>query len=701
MKKIIAILGIAASMMAVSCMKEEIKVSGPEGAEGHKIQFVGATGADTKLSIGDKEGSAYNLLWNTGDVIGIFTTDVILTEATEDAPAAYSGKIPGELAELFEEDNGKTSGMFQTYNTVKLDEAADLIVTYPGSSLVYSDKVVSGTVPAMQEQRRQNSSNDLGKYAVSYAKSSLEAGQTEGVKFNLEQQTAFVKLVLSTSSYSDLKLIGARLACKGEALSGQMKINTESGGVTYAGTADYVGVKYRTPVDFTGTHELYFTALPCDLTGKDCYVIVEMGNDSKTVTMPIKVNGGELRKSGLSVISVSGISETSNEFKWFEPEETRYVAAYGQGWSYGPANTFVAYCAEDKDFGEAVTFDVKARGNFMKCAEPSYICVHNACEANISNKNVLEINGVVCHDGTQYVKIPIDKDTYTISVRAKAAGSYTAYSSKVKVFDENDNCIWAFNIWENNEPLVEQTYKNGVMLDRNIGSSSHKGQGYTSGTSYYQWGRPFQTGWSASGGLFDKRLSDVSDLSVSAANPHLFYFTKGLEPSQGGDWYIGAHTGARSEHLDDLWGNPNTTGEEVVQTDGTKSIYDPCPKGWMVASPKILAEISAAAEPKLTNYADNGKDSSDQNFLVYTLPDGSKAEIPFAGCKWGSDGGNPDNNERDICSLWSNSTITSYEQSGTNAYLMYYRYKEHKFGNQNANRAHGHAVRCMKDIENR
>ena len=82
-------------------------------------------------------------------------------------------------------------------------------------------------------------------------------------------------------------------------------------------------------------------------------------------------------------------------------------------------------------------------------------------------------------------------------------------------------CIWAFNVWGNKEQLTEQTYVNGVMLDRNIGSDD-KGYGYQGG-SYYQWGRPFQTGWSASGGLFAGEVSVVTDLAVSAEHPDVFY----------------------------------------------------------------------------------------------------------------------------------------------------------------------------------
>ena len=95
--------------------------------------------------------------------------------------------------------------------------------------------------------------------------------------------------------------------------------------------------------------ELYFTAVPCDLTGKDTYLIVTMEDDSKTVTIPAKINGGELRESCLSVITLSNISTSTNEYKWYDPVEVRDLV---DGWAYGPQNT---YFMEARPSGEGET----------------------------------------------------------------------------------------------------------------------------------------------------------------------------------------------------------------------------------------------------------------------------------------------------------------------------------------------------------
>ncbi len=686
-----------AAFLAVSCSVEESNIGQP-AKDGVRMTLSGTTTEteNTKVSIGEKDGAVYPLLWGAGDIISINTVD-----------ANTSGAFINEQAELFSDSAGETSGLFQTYNELNPATDMDVVVTYPGNSVLYAEGTITGAVPEKQTQLAPSSSIHVGNYSFSYDEITLAAGQIEDVNFALEQKTAYVKLILSTSEYSDLNVVSAKLYAPGKQLSGNISCNLATGEMTYSDTKDYVGVTISNPSAFSEVQEFYFTALPCDLTGAETYVIVTMQDPAGTMTVeiPAKVTGGVLRESCLSVITVSNISYDTNEFDWYEPVETRYVAAFGDGWSYGPANCFVAYYD-----GDAVTFDVKARGNFIRCRKPVSLRVRNACEHNVNNRTNLIINGTNGWDGTQYVTIPLN-DNYNVSVKADAAGSYTGYSSKICLYDEDGVCIWAFNVWGNKEQLQEQTYANGVMLDRNIGSED-RGYGYQGG-SYYQWGRPFQTGWSSSGGLFVGASTTVTDLGISAEHPDIFYHMANVDPSQGGDWYLGAHTGARNEHLDDLWGNQNLTGEEIVQTTGTKSIYDPCPKGYMVPSPKLLSEMFRTATLKYDSedienrgngyyYPGTEDRFTEPNFMLYELPDGSQAVWPFSGCKWGSNGGNCDDNTHDICACWSNSTITSYEQDGANAYVFVYRFKSEPWTTvQNGNRAHGYPVRCMKDVENR
>lgn len=700
--------------MAVSCVKEDGFVAPKQDAEGVRIEFVGESTDDaTKVSIGEKDGNKYPLLWQEGDVISVWsknvtTADLPKVDADGNTVPGNANKILGEQAELYPESAGYQKGTFMTVNTINVKASTDVVITYPGTAK-FADNKVSATIPTVQTQRGSNSSMHVGNYALAYATSTLSTASKDAVSFNLSQKTAFVKLVLSTSEYSSMNLSGAKLYSPGAKLAGKAVYDINAGTMTLSSTSDNVGAKLRSAVSFSGTQTLYFTAAPCDLTGKECYVVITMTDDTKTVTIPAKINGGKLEAGKLSVITVSNISSSTNECSWYEPVETRYIAAYGEAWSYGPQNCYVAYFGQDGAFGEAVTFDVKARGNFTKCKKPAKVVVLNACEQNISNKNNLEINGTVCHDGTNYVSYNLD-NTYTISVKAKMAGTYNGYSSKVLVLDSNNNTLWSINVWGNQEQLKDiKLANNSVILDRNIGSTIYMktdgsvltSEHYVMG-SYYQWGRPFQSGWSSSGGLFDKKDAgaQVVDFAVSAANP-LYFFYK-ADGNQ--NWYTAEDAGS----LNDLWGNDNQSGLDSTPDQGTKSVFDPCPKGYMVASPSVLDELMSKSvmfhnDVKLDGSGKATRPSnattSGFNWLVYT--NGStKAYIPFAGCKWGNSAGNCDNNKVDVAALWSNSNAAGNQRS----YLLNYRFKNAAFGNNgknDSNRAVGYPVRCMKDTENR
>lgn len=708
MKKILLASGVIASLMAVSCVKEDGFQAPQQVEEGTRIKFEGESYDDvTKVSIGEKENGKYPLLWQEGDVISVWsknvtTADLPTVDADGNTVPGNANKILGEQAELYAESAGYSRGTFMTVNPINVKAATDVVITYPGTAK-YADGKVSATIPVVQTQRGSNSSFHVGNYALAFAQASLSTAKEDAVSFNLSQKTAFVKLVLSTSEYSSMKLSAAKLYSPGAKLAGNAVYDVNANSMTLSATSDNVGAKFRSPVSFSGTQNVYFTAAPCDLTGKECYVVIVMTDDTKTVTIPAKINGGKLEAGKLSVITVSNISASTNECNWYEPVETRYIAAYGEAWAYSAQNCYVAYFGTDGGFGDAVTFDVKARGNFTKCKKPAKVTVYNACEQNSSEKKNLEINGTVCHDGINYISYTLENN-YAVSVKAKKAGTYNGYSSKLLVLDDNNNTLWSINIWGNEEKLQEVTLANSsVILDRNIGSTIYMktdgsvltSEHYVMG-SYYQWGRPFQNGWSGSG-LFVNEKDKSVDFSVSAAHPEVFY------ANQNGNvnWYTASDAGT----LNDLWGNDDTTGE----AEGTKSIFDPCPKGYMVASFNVLNELMSAKTVMMHNDVILGSDgkatrpsnatTSGFNWLVYT--NGStKAYIPFAGLKWGDKAGNCDNNKVDVAALWSNASAAKTERS----YLLFYRFKMGAFGNNgnfDSRRAEGLPVRCMKDTENR
>ena len=644
MKKNIVFLMSLCALAFVSCQKEADDLSYDNAEQTFTYQFEGSNNLETKISVADKTDGLWPIKWTKGDVINVFKE-------------GESEKLG--LAKLSDGCAGQNHGTFSM--TTSASYNGNVVIVH-GSNISYSaDGTLTADVPAEQEVIAAGNSTHIGKSGLAYAKSVM-AGEDVPVEFVLEHKTAFVRLVLKTSEFADCTLTGATLWSKGNNLSGTISVNTVEGTVTTSGNADYVKASVRSGNEaaFGSEAVIWFSTLPVDLTGKNLYVIVHMTKGTDAVTVPVLIPGGNLMGGAVNSITIKDL-KTSSAPAWYETVEKRYVAAYGEGWSYGPANSFIGYP------DSPITFDVKARGNFMKCVEPAKMKVLYACCHNDSNKTNLLFGSTNAYDGSEYITYSVG-NTYNVTMTANNAGSYTGYSSKVLLLDNNDQTIWAFNIWGNKNQLVEHSLEKGVVLDRNIGSTAHDTDYYRSG-SFYQWGRPFNIEWSSK--FYTKATSPIDDLALSAANPQTAYHKS--DGTQ--NWYVGPE----GDGLNDLWGNDQATSTSWTIQTGVKSIYDPCPKGYMVASPAVLDEIKNGAEIiSVKNY----------KWLKY-----NNVYVPFSGAKW-TGGGNTNDSSSSNATLWSNS---SYNTTGRSYGIAY----STKWGNVYHYRAAAYAVRCMKDTENR
>lgn len=210
--------------------------------------------------------------------------------------------------------------------------------------------------------------------------------------------------------------------------------------------------------------------------------------------------------------------------------------------------------------------------------------------------------------------------------------------------DDQGKVLWTWHLWCVNgyDPAAtEQTVTakgiNSIMLDRNLGafgtptaSAEPTYQDYVSARGlFYQWGRkdPFPgfrntNGWNsyvsasdADGNItsgitwytandwwgknFIKR-NDSEDLNFDtldqtleyiAANPMVF-ITSGLESGAAGNWTQGTsnpEAGTQAE-WGKLWGNQSNQARSI------KSMYDPCPAGYMIPTTDQLRFVTSHNE---------------------------------------------------------------------------------------------------------
>ena len=240
----------------------------------------------------------------------------------------------------------------------------------------------------------------------------------------------------------------------------------------------------------------------------------------------------------------------------------------------------------------------------------------------------------------------------------------------VALKDEDGTILWSWHIWVTDSP-IDQTYTNSAgsfdVMDRNLGAiSAEKDQGDKS--SYrdtdgmmYQWGRkdPFANG------LFTR----VSEISVggAVANPTLF---------------AGSYT----------WMTPDN--QKLWEPD-IKTIYDPCPLGYRVASSAVWSGFMKGddfSSYSQENYNVQGAFDKGWDFIIDSL--GTTAWYPVTPLiYYYSSGYYFRNNESHI---WSSDC-----EEGDNpvALRFYYNNESSMYLNISSIEDDGHAfpVRCMRD----
>lgn len=185
----------------------------------------------------------------------------------------------------------------------------------------------------------------------------------------------------------------------------------------------------------------------------------------------------------------------------------------------------------------------------------------------------------------------------------------TEANALVAALDDDDNILWSWHIWCTDLDLTVDAVEFGGMtvMNRNLGafdtSDASAEEALASYGLLYQWGRkdPFVSGkeWDSTTQypMYDAKdkyvefsaeetSATIGKIEYATANPTVFI--KGTKDSDF-DWLFAARNNT-------LWGNAYTGTSGVTAEKGTKSIYDPCPAGWMVAPPKTWASFTEDGE---------------------------------------------------------------------------------------------------------
>ena len=340
--------------------------------------------------------------------------------------------------------------------------------------------------------------------------------------------------------------------------------------------------------------------------------------------------------------------------------------------------------------------------------------------------------GSVIADGS----LKVDNKGYVYFTTAGDKGSDIAEGNAlIGVFsgaDGSGTLLWSWHVWatrydpetdndtyvtwalaasgSGNGSIVTTSSRSYTVMRFNLGADASSAEGTVGRYGLlYQWGRkdPFvgaaalnSTGTSyaatsnATGYEWKNRKNSeavaaaTADASIGYAVQHptefLFY---------SGSPYDWLNVSADSDQRDNLWGNPNTAVTRPNASQGSKSIYDPCPPGWRVAPQDTwtaFAKNGTGGSSQQNVYPDTFSAGHSFYYDANDASSGKTAFFPAAGLRSGNSGELA--NTSSYGYYWSSSP--NYGGDGSAGYLSFYSGSVYPLNNNN--RALGFSVRCVQ-----
>lgn len=272
----------------------------------------------------------------------------------------------------------------------------------------------------------------------------------------------------------------------------------------------------------------------------------------ETVSFKAAANDATAMRSALVTIESDGYEQTVVIYQ--EGVVTPTGANLSEN---GTANCYIVSAAGDYNF------DATVMGNGNEGIIPNV--EFHAETAELAPESVV----VYYNDPEVINNVTLNKSTGRISFHATG----TEGSACISVRNTRSIVIWTWHIWCTDVPK-DRTHTNPdqlqfTVMDRNLGATSaNAADGETTYGMYYQWGRkdPFTLKAATS----DMVTNSSHAFAFAIRYPQRAYAHDGNTYS---NWYSGLN--------DYFWGNPDY-GKNRYLNDLKKTIYDPCPVGYMV-----------------------------------------------------------------------------------------------------------------------
>ena len=540
--------------------------------------------------------------------------EAVAPEGGEATPAAYAAEMPANA---------------RRFNTPALDLVKGenkFMVYYPYSEdMAYAGGwIYDLNVSASQVQGIANVAADCFSFGVASGTPKVD----ETFQFTMNPITALAQVKITSTEFADYAVKKVSIWNEDDVtISGAFNVNVETMEFQlYPNeTPTRAGVQISTPklLSEITTQNIYVNLLPCDLTGKDMWLMVEMEGAKGSVTLPVKKEGVKFEAGKTTTIDLSNLSMADNAVgEWYVPTESRLLA--GLGYAYGDANCYLIQCKNGSTYNGAtytpnadipneVKIDIRPRGDLSKVVDPkgaTFEWFKKGAQTAVFGQGT---GAVYTARTAGYTASAVDPTAYEVTydgnytVTVKNTGAYAG--APILLMIKDGKILWAWSFWNISADCtqLEATkigdYEFANML---IGQNTTQYETWVANkngsnpdpvyrfVAYYQWGRHVPSHywdyyWSVDLGLasvpFEGWMTSASgNVPVWITQP--VTLAEALARPVGGIYAPGANVPSWcSEVYTDLWGDTSYSRDKAEV--GTKSIYDPCPKGWRV--PDVLA----------------------------------------------------------------------------------------------------------------
>lgn len=638
---------LALALTGTACSKTEEART----AETGETVFQCTLGGTTKMSMGEKIGSQFKALWDTGDHLSIFS------ESGENLGAAVL--VSGA---------GTNTGVFSLPE--KIADGTKVTAVY-------------GDLNIPQEQNRPAASD---RSLVTKAMSALvEVREGASEPFTMSHAVSFVRVNIASTAFAGASLGSIIFRCPGA------RLNSMGG--------DYVRMNLTQPMTLNeAAQDCFLSVLPAELTGKDVYVAFSLTTaGGANYTIPVRFKGRSLEADKVNSFIFDNLS-VDDCVEWFEPRDTRLMEV--PTYAYGEANTFLIQCKSGQTYTGAeyipddaipgeVSVSIKARGDFLSVIDPKGAEFEWARIGNTGTIYTMRTIGY--SNGVDPTAYDIDYDG-AYNVKVTCTGAFAG--SPILLMKKDGKVLWSWTFWN----IAADGTKFGEINEGGYRlANMDLGQATTQLAT-----------WAANNDPVYRTMF------LYQYGRHIPVFTNTVitlnfpDNSQTGN--IPAIWGPVT--VAELISNPvglvcnQTTGVELIPycvdnsmakawggcgaTTGKKAVFDPCPKGWRVADKVALQAVKNAIRTfeSATNYP--GAYDGEGNFFSRSIYYQAKTTVNSAG-------------KTVIQGSQSNTVLWSNYCAGPNTNSAYaILIGSSSIGEANsANKANCASVRCQVDEDNR